>query len=133
MKRLILIPLITLCIFGASAQSYSVTVSMEGINNQNCDIIVCIFQDGSLAFKDEDLVERIHIKPKGRTTVVDFSLPRGEYVFVAYQDENGNGKIDTNILGRPKEPFAISNDIIFPSYKAAEIDIKSNCTVKLKF
>jgi uncharacterized protein (DUF2141 family) len=34
----------------------------------------------------------------------------GEYTVTAYQDINGNGKLDSNFIGIPKEPNAISND-----------------------
>jgi transcriptional regulator GlxA family with amidase domain len=34
----------------------------------------------------------------------------GEYTVAAYQDINGNEKLDTNLIGIPKEPNAISND-----------------------
>jgi uncharacterized protein (DUF2141 family) len=42
-------------------------------------------------------------------TLTDFHP--GEYAFVAYYDRNGDGKLNRNVLGRPKEPFIFSNDI----------------------
>jgi uncharacterized protein (DUF2141 family) len=36
-------------------------------------------------------------------------LPPGEYAAVAFQDTNGNGKLDKNFLGIPKEPYGFSN------------------------
>lgn len=38
-------------------------------------------------------------------------LKAGEYAFVAYLDENGDGKLNRNALGKPKEPFIFSNDV----------------------
>jgi uncharacterized protein (DUF2141 family) len=38
-------------------------------------------------------------------------LKAGEYAFVAYVDENGDGKLNRNPLGKPKEPFIFSNDV----------------------
>lgn len=38
-------------------------------------------------------------------------LKAGEYAFVAYVDENGDGKLNRNALGKPKEPFIFSNDV----------------------
>jgi uncharacterized protein (DUF2141 family) len=38
-------------------------------------------------------------------------LKAGEYSFVAYLDENGDGKLNRNALGKPKEPFIFSNDV----------------------
>jgi uncharacterized protein (DUF2141 family) len=38
-------------------------------------------------------------------------LKAGEYSFVAYLDENGDGKLNRNALGKPKEPYIFSNDV----------------------
>lgn len=38
------------------------------------------------------------------------SLPAGEYAMSYFQDENGNGKLDTGVLGIPTEGIGISNN-----------------------
>jgi uncharacterized protein (DUF2141 family) len=40
------------------------------------------------------------------------SIPNGVYAIAMYQDLNGNGKLDANILGIPNEPYAFSNNRI---------------------
>lgn len=43
-----------------------------------------------------------------------FKLPDltpGDYAFVAYYDENGDGKLNRGALGKPKEPYVFSNDV----------------------
>lgn len=35
-------------------------------------------------------------------------LPAGRYAVSAFQDLNGNGELDTNILGMPTEPYGFS-------------------------
>lgn len=37
-------------------------------------------------------------------------LESGEYGIKAFHDINGNGVLDTNVLGMPTEPFAFSNN-----------------------
>jgi len=39
----------------------------------------------------------------------EVSLPAGEYIITAYQDANGNMKMDYGLFGVPKEIFGISN------------------------
>lgn len=46
----------------------------------------------------------------GTTVVTIPGLPPGRYAAQAFQDLNGNGKIDRNFLGIPKEPVGFSND-----------------------
>jgi uncharacterized protein (DUF2141 family) len=41
---------------------------------------------------------------------VEFEVPYGEYAVAISHDLNGNGKLDTNIFGYPKEPFGFSNN-----------------------
>ncbi len=38
-------------------------------------------------------------------------LEPGDYAFVAYYDKNGDGKLNRNVLGKPKEPYIFSNDV----------------------
>ena len=46
----------------------------------------------------------------GQSLIVHFKdLPPGEYAAVAFQDVNGNGILDKNFLGIPKEPYGFSN------------------------
>ena len=47
----------------------------------------------------------------GLAVVKVHGLKAGEYSFVAYLDENGDGKLNRNALGKPKEPFIFSNDV----------------------
>tara|TARA_R110000868_G_scaffold410693_8_gene699918 strand:+ start:1352 stop:1801 length:450 start_codon:yes stop_codon:yes gene_type:complete len=37
-------------------------------------------------------------------------LPFGEYAIAVYHDRNKNGKLDTNLLGIPKEDYGFSNN-----------------------
>jgi uncharacterized protein (DUF2141 family) len=38
------------------------------------------------------------------------TIPNGNYAIALYQDQNGNGKLDTNFFGIPTEPYAFSNN-----------------------
>ncbi len=42
---------------------------------------------------------------RGKMTIVVNDLPEGEYAVLVYQDLDGNGKLDTNLIGIPKEPW----------------------------
>lgn len=36
-------------------------------------------------------------------------VPAGQYALLVYHDENGNGQLDRNFIGIPKEPIGLSN------------------------
>ena len=46
----------------------------------------------------------------GETTVSVKGVPAGTWAVLAYQDENGNGELDRNFIGMPKEPYGFSRD-----------------------
>ena len=41
---------------------------------------------------------------------VEFEVPFGDYAVAASLDLNGNGRLDKNFVGYPKEPFGFSNN-----------------------
>jgi uncharacterized protein (DUF2141 family) len=45
-----------------------------------------------------------------KLSLVFSNLPAGEYAFSIFHDVNDNGKLDTNLLGVPIEPWGFSND-----------------------
>lgn len=66
------------------------------------------------------------------------AIPPGKYAIAVYLDENGNGVIDKNILGIPKEKYGFSNNaspaMRAPRYEEAvfEMSGKENIEIKLK-
>ncbi len=52
------------------------------------------------------------VLPVDSTTIVwkVDELPFGEYAIAVYHDKNGNGKLDTNLVGIPKERYGFSNN-----------------------
>lgn len=44
----------------------------------------------------------------GSVTVTFADLPPGSYAIALYHDRNGNGKLDSNVLGIPREPYGFS-------------------------
>jgi uncharacterized protein (DUF2141 family) len=42
--------------------------------------------------------------------VATVDLPAGEYAVSVFLDENGNGRLDQNVIGIPKERFGFSNN-----------------------
>ena len=65
-------------------------------------------------------------------------LPAGRYAIKSFADENGNAKLDTNILGLPTERYGFSNNAIGrmdpPSFDAAavQLDADSSITIRLR-
>lgn len=69
----------------------------------------------------------------GTTTVTVENVPPGTWAVLAYQDENGNGKLDRNLLGIPSENYGFSRDAAGkfgpPGFDAAAIEVGEGTTV----
>ncbi len=75
----------------------------------------------------------------GKSTIILKDVPDGEYAIGVIHDENGNGKMDTNFLGMPKEGVGVSNNAKghfgSPSYEDSKFQVNRkaqtlNITIK---
>lgn len=82
---------------------------IEGIGKIEGEIRIAMFDSKEKYTKDP-----IHaiVLTADSTTVIweEERLPFGEYAIAVYHDKNENGKIDTNLLGIPKEDYGFSNN-----------------------
>ena len=97
-----LIPLFTMA-------QFDLTVTVENVKSNEGKISVAVYNssDGFLEFDKVFKANSVASK-KGSTEVVLKDLPEGTYAIAAFHDENGNGELDTNIMGIPKEPLGFS-------------------------
>lgn len=121
MRRLLLftISLLAFCGIGfnASAQEISYPekeystqfkLIIQGIDKIEGEIRIAVFDS-----KKKYTKEPIHaiVLPVDSTIMVwKQDMPFGEYAIAVYHDKNKNGKIDTNLLGIPKENYGFSNN-----------------------
>jgi uncharacterized protein (DUF2141 family) len=87
-------------------------VSVEDISVQEGELLLALY-DSEAAWKGEGKRLAGHVgKPDGSGSL-KFSfedLPPGRYAVRVMHDENGNGKLDSNMLGIPKEGYGASNN-----------------------
>ncbi|MBL4604956.1 MAG: DUF2141 domain-containing protein [Flavobacteriaceae bacterium] len=89
---------------------------------------------------EENFLKKIHkgskAKVKNGKAILEFKeIEKGTYAFSLFHDVNGNGKLDKNFLGIPKEPYAFSNNekgsFGPPKYKKAQFSIQKNNHLKI--
>ena len=73
---------------------------------------------------------RVKVEIKEKSAVCEFqNLPFGTYAVAAFHDENGNGRLDKNFLGIPKEGIGVSNDAMgrfgSPSFDGAKFVVNN--------
>ena len=129
------ITLSALALFAAStaqaqtpADLSDLTVSFA-VGAQQGQIMVALFPSQADYEGDKSLAARV--QPVGAETVsVTFpGLPPGRYAVKSFHDVNGDGRMNSNIMGVPTEPVGFSNNAPIrmgpPSWDAAAFDVKA--------
>ena len=104
----------------------SLTIDLVGFKDTSGKAIIYLF-DNENSFKSADMrkdrkevekyfrsLEEVPIQVAGDISSAKCKigkLPPGEYAAVAFHDGNGNGKVDSNLVGVPTEGFGFSNDV----------------------
>lgn len=74
---------------------------------------------------------------RGTVTAWFGGLPPGRYGVAVFHDENGNGRVDTNPVGMPKEGFGFSRKTPLrkPSFDevAVEVGSRANAPIHLRY
>lgn len=125
MLKALIFGLVTGCPFWGMAQA-PLHVTVKGIKYSEGEIRVGLFAD------ERDFLKKIiagkTVVAKGDSVTVAFeNLPPGAYAVSVFHDRNWNGKLDTNVLGIPKEGFAFGNNAMGlfgpPSFDKAKVTI----------
>jgi uncharacterized protein (DUF2141 family) len=88
-------------------------VTILNIRNSIGTVACALFESG-VGFPEDYLRTATNIaviKIRHEQARCDFQdIPRGTYAMAVVHDENMNGKLDKNWIGRPKEGYGFSND-----------------------
>ena len=107
MKKYVLTLLLFLSVNGIFASDYLIKLHISNIQVSSHKLYVLIYNSENTYNKTPF---EIHIISSDKEEITNiYSLPEGEYVITVFQDLNDNTKLDTNIIGIPKEPVGISN------------------------
>jgi uncharacterized protein (DUF2141 family) len=97
----------------ASAEQSTITVNISGVRSQKGNVVVCLWSKENKDFpfcSSATAYKSTSLKADNSSLVATFqNIPSGEYALSAFHDENGNGKLDTNWMGMPKEGMAAAN------------------------
>ena len=113
-RRTALAMLVLLAALGAApaAEAARIIVTIEGLHSARGYVYVALFSRAE-RFPEGEMADR-YVRLRAATrplTVVFDGLRQGSYAVGAYHDENGNGRLDTTLLGYPDEGYALSNGI----------------------
>jgi uncharacterized protein (DUF2141 family) len=128
--------LILMVIAAAPVLAGDLTIEISGITPGRGQIYVAVY-DRPESFPTAGQQRTGQILPATeQSLIVHFKdLPPGEYAAVAFQDVNGNGKLDKNFLGIPKEPYGFSHGARgsagAPKFSAAAVTLNPDGTTTI--
>ena len=105
--------LVLAAILGAGpASAARVIVTVSGLKSAVGGVYVGLYATPSkfLNGTQVDAMKKARAAP-GPITVTFDNLPPGTYAIGAYHDENGNDHFDTDMIGLPREGYALSNGV----------------------
>jgi outer membrane protein len=71
-------------------------------------VVVLLFNSADTFVDLRDPVKTVTLPSGGNSARIP-DLPAGDYALVAFEDQNGNGRLDRNFVGIPREPLGFSN------------------------
>ncbi|MBO0320761.1 DUF2141 domain-containing protein [Muricauda sp. CAU 1633] len=114
----------------------TISVHVKNVDSSKGHIKVALY-DSDETFLSFDRVLKAGSAPAHNGIVIlqITDVPIGEYALAVFHDENGNGELDTNWLGIPKEKVAFSKAKMKmfgpPKYKECAFQVTSDYEINI--
>lgn len=120
----------------APAHALDLTVEIIDARSNTGVVAVGLFSPGPGWLAEPSALKYERVPAGPRTILVLRDLAPGRYALAATHDENGNGKLDTNFVGVPTEPYGFSRDarglLSPPTFDDAAIDLSADATLTIR-
>lgn len=113
----------------APAFAADLQLNIDNVPTVPSRMFVALYDSAESMKENKPSMSKIVDVTGNQTTVVFPGLEAGTYAFVAFADENSNGKLDTNFIGIPTERYGFSNNAMGlmgpPSFDAASVRVEN--------
>lgn len=116
------------CLLATSvAQAADLSIAIAGHQVSGGKIRASLYNSAQTFAKE--FFKAIDTEASGESVVLVFrDLPPGSYAVTAYQDVNGDGKLERGIFNQPSEPYGVSRDARGkrgpPKFEDAQIELR---------
>jgi uncharacterized protein (DUF2141 family) len=117
----------------APQQSFTITVTVENSRNDEGKMMFSLSQKDEFMKGAPFKADSVTIND-GVATVTFTDVPAGDYAVLVLHDKNGNGIMDFEPNGMPKESYGISNNPMSygqPTWQEAKITITEDTALKI--
>jgi uncharacterized protein (DUF2141 family) len=129
--------LCTLLASSARGDASTITVHVTNVRSGHGSVM-CRLYAGSEGFPGKDVSAASVSAPiVDKTATCAFAgVAPGTYAVSAFHDENGNGKLDRNFIGIPKEGVGVSNNRLHamgpPKWEESKFVVSGSATLEIK-
>jgi len=91
------------------------TVEVSGLKDATGNVYIAVYDSDSTWLSDTTVLSKkvaISEALDGELVRTELQLPLGEYALSVFYDKDDDGELDTNFIGMPKEPIALSNNAV---------------------
>ena len=91
------------------------TVEISGLKDATGNVYIAVYDSDSTWLSDTTVLSKkvaISETLDGELVRTELLLPLGEYALSVFYDKDDDGELDTNFIGMPKEPIALSNNAV---------------------
>jgi uncharacterized protein (DUF2141 family) len=123
-----------LLLSGAVAGAADLKVSVQNLASKGGTVYLALYDSaGAFPQPGKNIAGQFMPVGDGPVAAAFLNLKPGRYALSVFHDENGNGKLDTNLLGVPTERVGFSRDAKGsfgpPKFDAAAIDVSVNTSI----
>jgi len=111
MKRILVLCSTAVALLGVSLvfAEDKCTVSGDVTYSREANVYVCLhnqqtYPEWNRKLPPGSFTQTVKATPSGKASFTFTDVPKGEYLIVAFADENGNGKLDLDTWGFVQEP-----------------------------
>ena len=126
---------ITGLLFGlaTAAQAFDLTVEVLNAKSNQGTVNGALYGSEAAWLKDGQALQGVREAAAAKTVLVYRDLPAGSYAVSLFHDENGNGKLDSNPAGIPRERYGFSRDarghMGAPKFADAAVELQRDTTI----
>jgi uncharacterized protein (DUF2141 family) len=118
-----------------AAHAFDLTVEVLNPKLLQGSINAAVYASADSWLKDAQALGAQRAPVAEKTVIVYRNLPAGSYAVSLFHDENGNGKLDRNVVGLPTERYGFSRDARAsmgpPAFADAVFDLQADTTVAI--
>jgi uncharacterized protein (DUF2141 family) len=131
MKKYSLFCICLFCISNFSFSQFKLDIEINGFQNNKGNVMLQLFDS-----TEKVMTQEILPITDNRCSISIPDLRAGKYAVRYYHDENMNGKMETNLVGKPTEGYGFSNNVIGkfgpPPFKKWLFEITADIKITLK-